>query len=741
MSRLVSTLVLLAPLAAQNGLAPLLAPMQGETAAPWLRVRGPGAGQVLFDAPGDGSVWAVTSSYKAGFDSDGLEFVPFLGSQAPRDFPVRFALESARLADGQLPLAAVRAPVRHDQSVLLDRGSLIERYEVSAAGVEQTFVLDAPPKGSGDLVLRVRVTTELSPDQGSDGLSFGNELGRVGYGAASLRDAAGRSTPVAERFDDGCIELRVPAKTLADATYPITVDPLVLAFPVTSQPIVEHQPDIAYDPPAHLYLVVWEQDFSATDHDVYSLELDATGAPIPNGLQAIDATTQNWTRPRCAYTSGFVLTVAARGPVGRRQVWGRQLWMPQIGVIGSQFLIAVNQINAHEVYNPDVGGATPAIGGGRWLVAYEKSQFNIGRSIVGQMIQNGSLNGASFVIDPYYDAHNPAVARSTGDQPVQDAGWPVVWQRYDVVHDQDDIWGTVVTPNGGLQLTFAVDTSTRHDTNPSVSSITDPVPGGQRLFLVAWEGQAGAADRDIFVRAMSVAGTLSTGTINVSALDAGSRSRDQVLPHLDSDGLRFALAYSEAVDPVNLDVCMWTLGIDDHLTLSVSEGKVGIATTAQPELGPRVFADHSADPFDSSARYRVAWEQGGDIVAASYDGMASGGYSLRLTGCGQLGMTHGQRPVIGGVVSAALQNAGLDACVMVVGLATPGVPLPCAPCQLGVDLNTAVSLATRSLTFAVPSDLSYVGVRLSIQGASLGAGYPCFGGQVRVSDTVDVRIQ
>jgi hypothetical protein len=41
----------------------------------------------------------------------------------------------------------------------------------------------------------------------------------------------------------------------------------------------------------------------------------------------------------------------------------------------------------------------------------------------------------------------------------------------------------------------------------------------------------------------------------------------------------------------------------------------------------------------------------------------------------------------------------------------------------------------------VPNDSRFVGTRLSIQGASLGIGYPCFGGQVRFSDTVDVRIQ
>jgi hypothetical protein len=98
-------------------------------------------------------------------------------------------------------------------------------------------------------------------------------------------------------------------------------------------------------------------------------------------------------------------------------------------------------------------------------------------------------------------------------------------------------------------------------------------------------------------------------------------------------------------------------------------------------------------------------------------------------------------PVIGGSVSAALQNAGLDACVMVIGVPSPNQPLACAPCQLGVDLSSAVTMATRYVNIDVPNDSRFVGLMLSIQGAALGTGHPCFSGQVRFSDTVDVTVQ
>ena len=64
MSRISSVLVLLAPLTTQNGAGPSPEPMPaGSAAAPTMHGHGPGAGQVLFDAPGDGSLWAVTSSH------------------------------------------------------------------------------------------------------------------------------------------------------------------------------------------------------------------------------------------------------------------------------------------------------------------------------------------------------------------------------------------------------------------------------------------------------------------------------------------------------------------------------------------------------------------------------------------------------------------------------------------------------------------------------------------------------
>ena len=44
--------------------------------------------KVYYAAPGDGRVWARGAAYKASFGVDGVQFIPFLGSSAPKDYPV-----------------------------------------------------------------------------------------------------------------------------------------------------------------------------------------------------------------------------------------------------------------------------------------------------------------------------------------------------------------------------------------------------------------------------------------------------------------------------------------------------------------------------------------------------------------------------------------------------------------------------------------------------------------------------
>ena len=119
------------------------------------------AREVLFDAPGDGSLWAVADTYKAGFDAEGATFVPFLGSDAPRNWPVRFRIRSVRTAAGELEFDRGVAPVRVGDSVLYDRGPFVERYDLGLESAEQSFLVHERI-GSGALEIELEVESELT---------------------------------------------------------------------------------------------------------------------------------------------------------------------------------------------------------------------------------------------------------------------------------------------------------------------------------------------------------------------------------------------------------------------------------------------------------------------------------------------------------------------------------------------------------------------------------------------------
>ena len=59
---------------------------------------------VLTDECGDGLVWAIGNTWKASFGAEGFTYVPYFGSAAPRNFPVRFQLQAVQVGGEALPL-------------------------------------------------------------------------------------------------------------------------------------------------------------------------------------------------------------------------------------------------------------------------------------------------------------------------------------------------------------------------------------------------------------------------------------------------------------------------------------------------------------------------------------------------------------------------------------------------------------------------------------------------------------
>src|SRR5262245_12604185 len=87
--------------------------------------------EVLYDEPGDGAIYAVGRGWKARFGCDGASFIPFLGSDAPRDEIVRFDLREVTVDGVAVSMESNAGAVRTDNTIKFARGAVDELYTTS----------------------------------------------------------------------------------------------------------------------------------------------------------------------------------------------------------------------------------------------------------------------------------------------------------------------------------------------------------------------------------------------------------------------------------------------------------------------------------------------------------------------------------------------------------------------------------------------------------------------------------
>ena len=133
---------------------------------------------VLFDRPrAEGPLWSMGRTWKGSFDATGFTFVPYFGAQAPRNFPLRVEPATATLGGEPLALGDGE-PTADGTAVRIDRGDLVERFDLSLDAVEQTFVFTSLPH-RGALSVDVRLQGEFTTTATPDGLRFTNEHGII----------------------------------------------------------------------------------------------------------------------------------------------------------------------------------------------------------------------------------------------------------------------------------------------------------------------------------------------------------------------------------------------------------------------------------------------------------------------------------------------------------------------------------------------------------------------------------
>jgi len=453
-----------------------------------------------YDVTPDGTHWVRGVDYKASFGQDGATFIPFLGSSAPRNFPVRFSVAELRQGAALLEL---RAPAvdRAGDRITLDQGPVQSEYVALPRGVEQLFVF-AAPLGAGDLVLELALETELAAARRGAGWRFDGPLGGVDYGAAFVLDAAGKKLDLpTERSADG-FRFTVPAEFLAAAEWPIALDPIISTFTINDTPIDHLQPDIAYDRTLDRFLVVAEEVFSATDHDVRSWFVDGNGAVSSPG--AIDLTSAYSARPRVACTDirRSFLVVYVQGPADGpgRQITGRPR-NADTGVIGTSFRVdagsATDRRHA-DICGDTFGNASAAHFTVVWQRVWNSSDSDI---VVRTVNPDGTFVTTEQLVTNVVNLsdEDPSISKSI---PSGNSTAAIVWRRRDS-GTNSRIMASVVNFDGTLVRDpfFLSSDIARHATPQVSGAVNVALPSGSgATFLATWSTDF-LTDSDVTLRA------------------------------------------------------------------------------------------------------------------------------------------------------------------------------------------------------------------------------------------------
>jgi hypothetical protein len=576
--------------------------------------------KVFFDAPGDGSLWAIGRAYKSQFNTNGATYIPFLGSNAPQLYPVSFGLQSVTVGGNPLGFSTNVDPVQTGSTIGFDRGSVLENYALNVGSVEQTFTFGSLPVG-GDLVVRVGIDTALAFSESPDGLRFGNELGYVSYGHATAIDASGHSVAATSIFEDGAVEIRVPASFLASAAYPVTIDPIVTTFGVDTSASIDSSPDVAFT--GGRYLACFERVFAATDHDVWAQQYDLTGTLVAGSGAYIDFTTSYWATPRAAsnnIANNYMVVAAVGDPAAvARVIMGRTRDAAST-TMGVQFTISTGASGSDQFY-PDVGGDPVTVGPTYYMVTWESTFAATDHDIYARLVSSGSVlqgTGPIFVDFSTQDDNRPTISKCDGQAPFTFANqrWTIVWDRVFVSTDHD-IYGSQYLWDGSLvNGTFLIDFSGSDDMFAMASSLLDGTGTGERDYLVVYQRDL-LSDHNI--RGQVLNGTASLASGDISALEGASFvAQDQISPSVDSDGVCYILSYSEQYTTSTTDYDQY---ID---SISRSGGSIQVQEHHQNLDFLTTHTDRSEITSIHSGgggpdRCMVVWESGPDIRGGLYD--------------------------------------------------------------------------------------------------------------------------
>ncbi len=447
-------------------------------------------------------IWAAGTKYKVSFHGD-MTFVPYLGADYPHNQPLSWHTTAVRHGDEQLLGSAETCQRQQGQlQYRYQFGRFTEIYDVRAEGLEQSFVITRPAAGGGDLVVEGRIDTALratATGAAHQALQFVDEQGQLimTYGEAYAIDAHGRKTNITTHLSGDKITLTVPATWLTDATWPVTVDPILTPV-LLDWGTGRESVDICRDDSANDRMYVFIRAASTTDKDVYARIVEDdynTGTYVFNDLNT------SWSHRQ-------IRVAAADSPQKYCAVFDRDFTSSNTSAIRyhvhdsgdltlSTTVSFLAWTSSIQDWRADVGGTSLGSLGDQMLVVYQRDAgttfTNTNNSeIWGSVIDiTGTTPTSStpFQINAVSsgdrDQERPAVNKQA--TPSSNTVWMCVWQEYwnanPTLPDDWDTAGRLVDAAGAVS---AASWFTLHAANDTHHQLGPVVAGASGRYCVAY---------------------------------------------------------------------------------------------------------------------------------------------------------------------------------------------------------------------------------------------------------------
>ncbi len=237
--------------------------------------------------------------HTATFTPDGVQF-------APRSGRIEWAWRLTSVTADDRPLAGVVTdavrPVRESsQAVTYSRGGLVEQYLARKNAIEQQFLIPQPLALYGvDLVIAGVVACAGTFEETAQGWLWRDGASAVRLGRVRVYDAAGRDLPATMAVTAAETRIVVDGTALAQAVYPVTIDPEIgandfrISFMGKDTWYDAYNPAVAYNSHDNEYLVVWHADDNSgtladDEYEIYGQRVDAaTGALLGSSFRISD---------------------------------------------------------------------------------------------------------------------------------------------------------------------------------------------------------------------------------------------------------------------------------------------------------------------------------------------------------------------------------------------------------------------------------------------------------------------